>query len=257
MRVMNKKALTLLELLIVIVIIGILLGFFGSAVSRVRELSRRALCANNMRQHGIAWYLYLDDNNELFPAYFFVAGVETDRAAYSTFGGKSGKCGDTDSKYAFDKRVLNRYLDINSDSSPAAQIFYCPDDKRPNPYLVYTMTNFEYYGNSYNCNEYWILCYEGNSVKRRPLSTVTSPPNKVWLEMDNPDNVPGHGGKGRQTTGPGPGPEGCSPVMVLFLDGHVSGPFKWYSDFEEYDPNTNKPVLCDVNGTGGLNGNED
>ena len=89
---MDKKGFTLLELLVVIAILGIIIAFLIPAFARAREEARRALCANNLRQHGVAWYLYLDDNNELFPSYASdvlpINGGLGGRT--STFGGKTG-----------------------------------------------------------------------------------------------------------------------------------------------------------------------
>ena len=55
-------------------------------------------------------------------------------------------------------------------------------------------------------------------------------------------NSPGHGGRGDVNP--------KTPVMVLFVDGHVAGPFLYDENFEAYLPDTDKPVLWDVNGTG-------
>ena len=61
---MNKKAFTLLELLVVIAIIGTLLAILIPTLGRTREEVRRAQCVNNLRQHGVAWYLYLDNSSQ-------------------------------------------------------------------------------------------------------------------------------------------------------------------------------------------------
>ena len=61
-------AFTLIELLVVIAIISLLISILLPAMSRAREISRRAVCASNLRQFGIAFIQYSEDFNSWFPA---------------------------------------------------------------------------------------------------------------------------------------------------------------------------------------------
>ena len=239
---MRKEAFTLIELLVVVAILAILLAILMPGLNMAREQGRRAQCANNLRQHGVAWYLYLDDHNNVFPPFNLTpkeGGVAF--APYpSTFGGKSGVA--YDSSYSAEYRILNRYLDIVSETSPNLDIFKCPNDMKPALVVSTTYNIFDYYGNSYLGNNF-ILAHPNYLDNGMPLSRITSSSSKVFLEYCNIENTPGHGLKGPDVDNNGDPPV---RVMVLFLDGHVAGPYSARGpkrDFERYDPATDKPII--------------
>ncbi|MHC4509896.1 MAG: type II secretion system protein [Planctomycetota bacterium] len=62
---MNKReGFTLIELLVVIAIIAILLAVLMPALNRVKEQGRRAVCLGHLKQLGLAWIMYADDNDD-------------------------------------------------------------------------------------------------------------------------------------------------------------------------------------------------
>jgi prepilin-type N-terminal cleavage/methylation domain-containing protein len=67
LRSFSEGGFTLVELLVVIAIIALLMGILLPALARARELGKRAVCLNQIKQMSIGWYLYCDDNNEKLP----------------------------------------------------------------------------------------------------------------------------------------------------------------------------------------------
>jgi len=63
----KPKAFTLVELLIVIAIIAILLAVLVPTLNKVREQTRKVVCASNLKQIGLLLEFYCADNKAFYP----------------------------------------------------------------------------------------------------------------------------------------------------------------------------------------------
>lgn len=64
----HRTAFTLIELLVVVAIVAILAALLLPALSQAQESARRAACASNLRQIVLATLVYVDDQEDRFPA---------------------------------------------------------------------------------------------------------------------------------------------------------------------------------------------
>ena len=60
---MKSKGFTLIELLVVIAVIAVLMAILMPALQRAREQGQRAVCMGNLKQLGLSWVLYADEND--------------------------------------------------------------------------------------------------------------------------------------------------------------------------------------------------
>ena len=67
-RSVSEAGFTLVELLVVIAIIALLMAILLPALGRAREMGKRAVCMNQIKQLQVAWMMYCDNNSEKVPA---------------------------------------------------------------------------------------------------------------------------------------------------------------------------------------------
>ncbi len=116
----SRRGFTLIELIVVIAIIAILAAILFPAFAKAREKARQISCASNMRQLGLAFMQYTQDNDEGLPNVFCCADGVGNKlggwVVYNNFPVNDGAS-------AFDVTQGSIYPYVKS-----RQIFICPDD---------------------------------------------------------------------------------------------------------------------------------
>src|SRR5262245_45408339 len=63
----SLQAFTLIELLVVIAIVALLAGLLLPVLGKARQKTRGIQCLNHLKQFGLAWTMYVDENEDRLP----------------------------------------------------------------------------------------------------------------------------------------------------------------------------------------------
>ncbi len=77
---MRKKGFTLIELLVVIAIIALLMAILMPALRRAKRQTQAVICRSNLKQWGLVFNLYAQDNEDSFPQGYQGNGVNAEDA---------------------------------------------------------------------------------------------------------------------------------------------------------------------------------
>jgi prepilin-type N-terminal cleavage/methylation domain-containing protein/prepilin-type processing-associated H-X9-DG protein len=141
----SRNAFTLIEILVVIAIIAIIAAILFPVFARARENARRAACQSNLKQIGLAFQQYIQDNDGRYP--------QAQNSVISVSGGSITRSYPTsDPDYLWPLK-LEPY-------TKNRQVFNCPDVR------VGTNTYHDYNGGAHNITFGWSAGDPASSAAR-------------------------------------------------------------------------------------------
>ncbi len=257
----SRRGFTLIELLVVIAIISILAAILFPAFATAREKARQITCESGLKQLGLAFSAYADDNDEKMP------GCADGPNGLKQIGGWVYDEGDSTGKYNAGGNANNKF-DVTMGSLytyvKSKGVYVCPDDNQGSLNgLSYAINSCVVQPQSYkvapnslsvlpglSLSEFtdtsgmMLLCEEASGVAGPGgvPNSVTGTTDDAFLDFAYGFDHPGttgdpnlfstrHGGSSNSTGG----------SDLLFVDGHV----KWYTAGNLYvqDP-TSSPTTA-------------
>jgi prepilin-type N-terminal cleavage/methylation domain-containing protein/prepilin-type processing-associated H-X9-DG protein len=145
---------TLIELLVVISIIALLMAILMPALSKAREVAKRAVCMSNLRQIGIGVNTYTTENKDILPV---------ERRSVFLLAGKLGELPSLNRSFygwldvGADDRILNPYCGGPYKRDDEVPMLECPSDRRISwgPADDALLSYYDAVGTSYHFNMFW------------------------------------------------------------------------------------------------------